>query len=310
MGVEVIEKFEEAAWPSLLPRISALSSETVTLSACEKEASSWMTPRGCVCLPTRSSSTIPCLPAPCHPMHPGRLISLRFSSRGWMQAVQHNQPVLRSWNRRLIALEAGLGHTALCLRILHERLPHETGARILGHEHCDAGVDAHNVLVIPVIQRVEGIDKAVAAPGLRIMRADVLQHPNGGDRQKRQRTSRCRGNHRSVNRAHGRWSAPDHVPLVRVRGRNPPQIVAVIGKRLAQFNAKAAVYIRRNRGIREVVGKLVPLAPEVEPRLRVLVYKQRRKRTDVLLAVILEPGPLPCQPCRSVQRVRAGTHPQ
>src|SRR5271168_829118 len=59
-GAKVIEKFEqEATWPSVLPQISALSSATVTLSACEKEASSWMMPRGCVFLPTRSSSTVP-----------------------------------------------------------------------------------------------------------------------------------------------------------------------------------------------------------------------------------------------------------
>jgi hypothetical protein len=58
---------------------------------------------------------------------------------------------LRSRNRRLVVLKAGLGHTAPCLGILHECLPHEAGSRILRHEHGDAGVDAHNVLVIPFI---------------------------------------------------------------------------------------------------------------------------------------------------------------
>ena len=67
--------------------------------------------------------------------------------------------------RGLVVFEPCLGHAALGFGILHEGLPDEGGARIFRHEHGDAGVDADDVGVVPVLQRIEGIDEAVAAPG-------------------------------------------------------------------------------------------------------------------------------------------------
>ena len=53
---------------------------------------------------------------------------------------------------------------ALRFRILHERVPHETGARIFRHHHGDARVDAHHVGVVPVRQRIERIHESVSRP--------------------------------------------------------------------------------------------------------------------------------------------------
>src|SRR5580704_11529149 len=102
---------------------------------------------------------------------------------------------LRCWNGWFVALKASLGHTALRLGVLHEGFPYEAGARIFRHQHSDAGVDADDVLVVPVFQRIEGIDEAIAAPGLRVTIADVPQHTHGGDGQERQRASRGRRDH-------------------------------------------------------------------------------------------------------------------
>src|ERR1700682_220849 len=98
----------------------------------------------------------------------------------------HKHNLLGWWNGRVIAFEACIGHSALRLGVLHEGLPDEGGACVFCHEHGDAGVDADDVSVIPLFQWIEGIDKAVAAPGLRVTTSDVLQDTHGGLRQKRQ----------------------------------------------------------------------------------------------------------------------------
>ena len=75
----------------------------------------------------------------------------------------------RSRGRRgSITLKARLRHAPLCLRVLHESLPNEAGAYVFGHQHGDAGIDADDILVIPLGQRIERIHEAIAAPGLRV----------------------------------------------------------------------------------------------------------------------------------------------
>jgi hypothetical protein len=167
------------------------------------------------------------------------------------------------WSGWGVAGEARIGHTALCLGVLHEGLPYEGSACIFRHEHGDAGVDADDVIVIPVFQWIEGIDEAVAAPGLRVTASDVFQHTHGGVRQERQRASRGCRDYGPINRAHGRWAAPDHVTFVGVGSSDAPEIVAVIGKVLAQLHAEAAVHIGGDGRVLEVVSVLVALMPEI-----------------------------------------------
>src|ERR1700728_2481566 len=68
----------------------------------------------------------------------------------------------------IVALKSGLGHAVLRFGIFHKGLPYEPAARIFCHEHGDAGIDPHNVVVVPVLQWVESIHETVFAPGLRI----------------------------------------------------------------------------------------------------------------------------------------------
>jgi hypothetical protein len=66
---------------------------------------------------------------------------------------------------RYLRMEADTLHRALRLRILHEGLPHESGAVILGHEHGDPHIDANHIGIVPASERIEGIDETVAGPG-------------------------------------------------------------------------------------------------------------------------------------------------
>ena len=66
--------------------------------------------------------------------------------------------------------------TALRLRTLHERFPHEPGAEILSHQHTDAGIDRDHVGVVPLCQWIESIHEAVAAPGLAVTVPDVFEN--------------------------------------------------------------------------------------------------------------------------------------
>src|SRR6202012_5506467 len=129
----------------------------------------------------------------------------------------------------------------LRLRVFHEGLPNESSARVFCHEHGDASVDADDVSVIPFLQWVEGIDETVAAPRLGVMGSDVLEDTHGGLGQKRKRASGGRRNYGSIDGAHRRWSAPDYIAFVGVRGTDAPEVIAIVRKTFAQFDAEASV---------------------------------------------------------------------
>ena len=75
----------------------------------------------------------------------------------------------------VIAFEACIGHSVLRLGVFHEGLPYEGGARVFCHKQGDATVDSDDVGAIPFLQWIEGIDEAVAAPGLWVTASNVLQ---------------------------------------------------------------------------------------------------------------------------------------
>src|SRR5271165_1950697 len=65
-----------------------------------------------------------------------------------------------------VGVEAGQVHGAIGFGVAHEGLPDEFGTEVFSHEDTDAEVDAEDVGVVPVGGGMEGVDKAVAAPGL------------------------------------------------------------------------------------------------------------------------------------------------
>src|SRR5882757_4746814 len=148
---------------------------------------------------------------------------------------------LSGWWNGVVGFEACVGHGVLGFGVFHEGVPDEGGARVFGHEHGDAGVDAYDVGVVPFFQGIEGVDETVAAPGFGVAASDVLEDAQCGAGKERQGASGGGGNDGSIDGAHGGGATPDHVTFVGVRGGDSPEIVAVVGEALVEFDAEAAV---------------------------------------------------------------------
>ena len=85
----------------------------------------------------------------------------------------------------LISVEPGTLHPSACFWVFHEGVPNERRPRILRHYQSDPGIDSDDVGIVPVLRRIEGVDEAVAAPGIWILSFDCAQHTHGWLRQKR-----------------------------------------------------------------------------------------------------------------------------
>src|SRR3954447_13350489 len=75
----------------------------------------------------------------------------------------------------------------------------------------------------------------------------------------------------------------------------------------SQFKAEAAVDLRRNYGIAEVVRVSVPFVAEIEPRLRILVHKQGCERPYIPETIIFERAALPRMPSFNRERIHSCT---
>src|ERR1039458_3900362 len=89
---------------------------------------------------------------------------------------------------RLVCLEASASHAALRLRVFHEGIPNETSTDIFRHEHGDSHVNPNDVMVIPILERIERIYKSILAPCPSIMILDVPKDTHYGLRKKWQGT--------------------------------------------------------------------------------------------------------------------------
>ena len=132
-------------------------------------------------------------------------------------------------------------------------------------------IDANHVAVIPVLERIERIDKSITAPGLG--RNDLLccgarASPAGAEKAA---NPRRRSEPRFHQLAPSSAATPDHVALLRIRSGDAPEIVAVIGKLLAQFQAESSMDISGDHRVLKIIGVLVALSAEIKPRLRILV---------------------------------------
>ena len=112
------------------------------------------------------------------------------------------------------SLESGPFHPPLCLRILHERFPYESGTGIFRHQHRNSGINSHDVTVVPAGQGIECIDKPVTTPSASAI--PILDGVEDAHRllwKKGQRTPSSAGNDRSIDRPGRRWPAPHYVAL-------------------------------------------------------------------------------------------------
>src|SRR5579872_1585644 len=87
--------------------------------------------------------------------------SLRFAGNSFMACER--RPCSRCVGILTIGYEAGAIHSAPRLCVLHERLPDEPGSCVLSHEHCNSGIDADHIRVIPFLEWIERIDETIAA---------------------------------------------------------------------------------------------------------------------------------------------------
>src|ERR1017187_1071886 len=82
--------------------------------------------------------------------------------------------------RGLVRPKPGTLHAAYRLWILHESAPDEAGPRIFRHHHGDSSINSNDVVVVPILDRIEGVHKAVLGPGGPIASSDVVQHAHYG----------------------------------------------------------------------------------------------------------------------------------
>src|SRR4029077_2227491 len=117
----------------------------------------------------------------------------------------------------------------------------------------DPGINPDHIGVVPAGERVECVHKSILGPGEWVVILDGPQYTHHRLRQKRQRSTRRTGGYRPVDRSY-RWrTAPDDVAVRRIGGRDPPQIIAVRRKLLAQLQAETSVDV----GCRNRVLKIV-----------------------------------------------------
>src|SRR5271163_1635047 len=178
----------------------------------------------------------------------------------------------------LVFNQPGSRHSALRFRRLHEGAPDEAGAQILGHEHRNARVDSDHVGIIPVLEWIERVNEAVLGPRRGVSVADRLQYPHRRRGREWQRPSGRTRDHGAINRPRGWRTTPNHIAILGIGSGDSPQVVVVICKLLlTQLYTETPVDFSRSDGIQEIVRIFVAAAAEVEPRLRVLVHKKRRK---------------------------------
>src|SRR5579884_2488701 len=114
----------------------------------------------------------------------------------------------------LVRLEPRTIHATLRFRIPHKRLPDKPGTQILSHQHGNSCIDSDDVVIEPVLERVEGVDESILTPGAgSVPRPDISQNAKGSLWRESQRSS-CRArNDGAINGPHFRRTAPDHITV-------------------------------------------------------------------------------------------------
>src|SRR5262249_13116309 len=99
--------------------------------------------------------------------------------------------------------------------------------------------------------------------------------PQRGLWQKREGASGGARNHCAIDGTDFGRTAPDHVSILRVRGGDAPEVIAVVRKLFAKLDAEAAMNFRRNDRVLKVICIAIPLTAKVKPCLGVLMDEER-----------------------------------
>src|SRR5579864_5753272 len=194
----------------------------------------------------------------------------------------------------LVGSEPGAFHSAACFGTLHKGIPDKPSPGVLCHQHRDSRINSNEAPIVPVLQRIKGIDETVLAPSRGIPALNVAQNTHGRLRQEGQGTCGGAGHDCAIKRAHRGWPSPYHIAVLRVRGGDTPEIVTVARELPGQFQAETTMHIGGDHRVLKIVGVLVSLTPKIEPSLGILVYEERSERAYVAKAVIFKIGRASC----------------
>src|SRR5467141_2014338 len=185
------------------------------------------------------------------------------------------------------------------IRVLHESIPHSTGAVVFNHDDDGPLVDADYVGAPPIPRQIEGVAEAIRRPELRSVGIPHLVYGRDDNPvRKWDLTDGCRRDQRSIV-ALGWGSAPRAVSARGVRSGDSPQAVPVAGETARICNAVSVLCERRTPGVLKIINSLgthirVGNIPEIDPAMRVLMSKQRRKydvRVGILGLPLVAAGP-------------------
>src|SRR5690349_10829557 len=190
-------------------------------------------------------------------------------------------------------MEAGAGHPAFYVFVLHELFPHKTGAMIFRHQHGDSEIEAEHVRVVPICERIERIAVAVLRPHLLAIRTvNMAQHADAILEQKWKRAARRAWNDAAV---HGtkrtpfdRGAAPRGVAIDVIGCADAPEIFTVIGKAIAKGKAETFVGFSGFHGIVKIICVSVAFVAEVKPSVRILMGENGIVSGNVFDSLILD----------------------
>ena len=186
---------------------------------------------------------------------------------------------------------------------------------IFGHQHRYAEIDAEDVAVVPIRQRIESVAEAVLRPNLFAVRpAEIAQHADRIVEEKPERAA-CRARNDAAihrpNRATLRVrAAPRRVAFHIIRCADAPKIFTVIGKAVAQRETEKFVRLRGFHGIIKVTRVGVTLVAEIKPRVRILMREDGIVSRNIFDSLIRDFWAGPGIPGAGVYRMSGRTEGQ
>src|SRR5205823_6226685 len=119
-------------------------------------------------------------------------------------------------------------------------------------------------------KRIESVDETVLLPhAFPVRTAQMAQHSDAIVEEKRQRAARRARHDAPIDRSLRRWAAPRRVAFHIIGSADPPEALAIVGKTVAQREAKKFVGLGGFHGILKIIRVGVALIPEIEPRVRI-----------------------------------------
>src|SRR5207237_9285532 len=147
---------------------------------------------------------------------------------------------------------------------------------IFRHQHGDAKIEAKDVRVVPICERVESVAEAVLGPHLFAVRAaEMAQHADAIVEEKRKGAAGGARDDSAIYRANRAASriraAPRGVAFYVVGGADAPKMFDVIRKLIVQGKTKKFVGLGGFHGILKIIGVGIAFVAVLKPGMRISV---------------------------------------